>query len=80
MLAKHPIDVMLTTTDLGAARRLCGDKAGLDVLLESDDFVTFGCGGDSRLVVTRTSAPGGEQQTKASWRVADVAVEDTGSG
>ena len=75
MLAKHPIDVMLTATDLGAAKRFYGDRIGLDVLIESEDFVTFGCGGDSRLVVTRTSSPSGEQQTKASWRVADVAAE-----
>src|SRR5918995_1492196 len=75
MLAKHPIDVMLTATDLGVAKRFYGDKVGLDVLIESEDFVTFGCGGDSRLVVTRTSSPSGEQQTKASWRVADVAAE-----
>jgi hypothetical protein len=27
------------------------------------------------LVVTRTSSPSNEQQTKASWRVADVAGE-----
>ena len=75
MLAKHPIDVMLTATDVEAARRFYGDRVGLDVLIESDDFVTFGCGGDSRLVVTRTSSPSGEQQTKASWRVADVVAE-----
>ncbi|HZA75142.1 MAG TPA: VOC family protein [Acidimicrobiales bacterium] len=75
MLAKHPIDVMLTATDLGVAKRFYGDRIGLDVLIESEDFVTFGCGGDSRLVVTRTSSPSGEQQTKASWRVADVAAE-----
>jgi catechol 2,3-dioxygenase-like lactoylglutathione lyase family enzyme len=75
MLSKHPIDVMLTATDLAAARRFYADKVGLGVVLESDDFVTFGCGGDSRLVVTRTTAPSGEQQTKASWRVTDVAAE-----
>ena len=75
MLAKHPIDVMLTATDLGATKRFYGDKVGLDVLIENEDFVTFGGGGDSRLVVTRTSAPSSDQQTKASWRVADVAAE-----
>jgi hypothetical protein len=37
--------------------------------------VTFACGGDSRLVVTRTSSPSSEQQTKASWRVTDVVSE-----
>jgi catechol-2,3-dioxygenase len=75
MLAKHPIDVMLTATDLAAAKRFYREGVGLDVLLESDEFVTFGCGGDSRLVVTRASAPSSDQQTKASWRVADVAAE-----
>jgi catechol-2,3-dioxygenase len=75
MLAKHPIDVMLTATDLDAAKRFYGEGVGLEVLLESDEFVTFGCGGDSRLVVTRTTSPSGEEQTKASWRVGDVAAE-----
>jgi catechol-2,3-dioxygenase len=75
MLAEHPIDVMLTALDLDAVRRFYGEQVGLEVLIESDDFVTFRCGGDSRLVVTRTSAPSTEQTTKASWRVDDVAAE-----
>jgi len=75
MLAKHPIDVMLTATDLGAIRQFYGNKVGLAVLLETDEFVTFACGGDSRLVVTRITTPDIAQQTKASWRVADVAAE-----
>jgi extradiol dioxygenase family protein len=75
MLAKHPIDVMLPAPDLGAAKQFYGDKIGPDVLLESDEFVTFGCGGDSRLVVTRTTTPSTGHQTKASGRVVDVAAE-----
>jgi catechol-2,3-dioxygenase len=75
MLGEHPIDVMLTATDLGLVRQFYHDRIGLDVLIENDDFVTFRCGGDSRLVVTRSSAASAEQQTKASWRVADVATE-----
>jgi catechol-2,3-dioxygenase len=75
MLATHPIDVMLTAPDLAAAKEFYGDRVGLDVLIESDDFVTFRCGGDSRLVVTRTSAPSSEETTRASWRVGDVAAE-----
>jgi catechol-2,3-dioxygenase len=75
MLAAHPIDVMLTAADLGAVKRFYGDQVGLDVLIESDDFVTFRCGGASRLVVTRTSEPSTEETTKASWRVADLAAE-----
>jgi catechol-2,3-dioxygenase len=75
MLAENPIDVMLTATDLGAVKRFYGDMIGLDVLIESDEFVTFRCGGASRLVFTRTSAPSGEEQTKANWRVADINAE-----
>jgi catechol-2,3-dioxygenase len=75
MLGEHPIDVMLTATDVGVVRRFYRDRVGLDLLIDDDEFVTFRCGGDSRLVFTRTSAPSGERQTKASWRVADVATE-----
>jgi catechol-2,3-dioxygenase len=75
MLAKHAIDVMLTAADLGVVKQFYGDRIGLDVMIESDDFVTFRCGGDSRLVVTRTTTPSIEQTTKAGWRVADIAAE-----
>ena len=75
MLADHSIDVMLTAPDMGVVKRFYGDRVGLEVLIESDDFLTFRCGGDSRLVVTRTSTPSTEQTTKASGRVIDVAAE-----
>jgi catechol-2,3-dioxygenase len=75
MLAQHPIDVMLTASDLGVAKQFYGDQVGLDILIESDEFVTLRCGGDSRLVVTRSSTRTNDQLTKASWRVADVAAE-----
>jgi catechol-2,3-dioxygenase len=74
MLAEHPIDVMLLATDLAAAKDFYGAKLGLEVLIETDDFVTFRCGGDSRLVVTKSSEGSSEDQTKASWRVSDVAA------
>jgi catechol-2,3-dioxygenase len=75
MLANHPIDVMLLGTDLGVAKVFYGERIGLEVLLESDDFVTFRCGGDSRLVVTKSTTGTSEEQTKASWRVDDIAAE-----
>jgi catechol-2,3-dioxygenase len=75
MLKEHSIDVMLTAPDLGAVKRFYSEGVGLDVLIDSEEFLTFGCGGDSRLVVTRTSTPSAEQTTKASWRVDDVAAE-----
>jgi catechol-2,3-dioxygenase len=75
MLADHPIDPMLLATDLAVAREFYGDRIGLEVLIENDDFLTFSCGGDSRLVVTRSSTGSSEPQTKASWRVSDLAAE-----
>jgi catechol-2,3-dioxygenase len=75
MLANHPIDVMLLGSDLGVAKEFYGERIGLEVLLESDDFVTFRCGGDSRLVVTKSTTGTSEEQTKASWRVDDIAAE-----
>jgi catechol-2,3-dioxygenase len=75
MLANHPIDPMILTTDLAGARKFYGERIGLEVVLESDDFVTFKCGGDSRLVVTRSAAGTSEPMTKASWRVGDLAAE-----
>jgi catechol-2,3-dioxygenase len=75
MLANNPIDPMILATDLDVAREFYGERIGLELLLESDDFLTFKCGGDSRLVVTRSSEGTTEQQTKASWRVSDLAAE-----
>jgi catechol 2,3-dioxygenase-like lactoylglutathione lyase family enzyme len=77
MLADHPIDVMLLATDLQAAKDFYGHKIGLEVILETDQFITFRCGGDSRLVVTKSSTGTTDQATKASWRVSDLAAEVT---
>jgi catechol-2,3-dioxygenase len=75
MLGESAIDVMLLATDLEAARAFYAERLGLQVLISTDEFLTFACGGDSRLVVTRSSSGTSEAQTKASWRVRDIAGE-----
>ena len=75
MLADQPIDVMLLATDLGVAKEFYAGKVGLGVLIETDEFVAFKAGGDSRLVVSKTATGTNEEQTKASWRVDDLAAE-----
>jgi catechol 2,3-dioxygenase-like lactoylglutathione lyase family enzyme len=75
MLSEYPIDVMLLATDLDVARDFYGRKLGLEILLDNDQFVTFSCGGDSRLVVTKSSVGTADEATKASWRVDDLAAE-----
>jgi len=78
MLGDYPVDVMLLATDLGAARRFYGGTLGLELLVEDEQFLTFGCGGDSRLVVTKSITGTADTATKASWRVADLAAEVAG--
>ena len=75
MLASYPVDVMLLATDLEVARRFYEGTLGLEVLLENPQFLTFGCGGDSRLVVTKSTTGPQEKTTRASWRVEDLAGE-----
>jgi catechol-2,3-dioxygenase len=75
MLGSYPVDVMLLATDLGVARRFYEGTLGLPVLVADEQFVTFGCGGDSRLVVTKSTTGTREEATKASWRVDDLAGE-----
>jgi catechol-2,3-dioxygenase len=75
MLGTHPVDVMLLATDLGVARGFYEGTLGLPVLLADEQFLTFGCGGDSRLVVTKSTGGTADEATKASWRVEDLAGE-----
>lgn len=75
MLGKHPIDVMLLATDLDTAKDFYRHNIGLETILDTDDFVTFQCGGDSRLVLTKSSTGSADEATKASWRVDDLKDE-----
>jgi predicted enzyme related to lactoylglutathione lyase len=75
MLNNYPIDVVLLARDLVAAKDFYADKIGLPVLNESPGGVTFQCGGDSHLVVTKSSVGTKDEQTQATFRVADVQAE-----
>jgi predicted enzyme related to lactoylglutathione lyase len=75
MLSNYPIDVVLLAMDLAAAKNFYADKIGLPVLSESPGAVTFQCGGDSQLVVTKSSVGTKDEQTQATFRVADVRAE-----
>jgi catechol 2,3-dioxygenase-like lactoylglutathione lyase family enzyme len=75
MLIVHPVDVMMLSTDLAVARSFYEDKLGLEVVLEDEQFLTFACGGDSRLVVTKSTVGTADEATKASWRVRDIVAE-----
>jgi len=75
MLSNYPIDVVLLARDLVAAKDFYADKIGLPVRSSSPGGVTFQCGGDSQLVVTKSSVGTKDEQTQATFRVADVQAE-----
>lgn len=75
MLGDYPIDVVLLATDLEAAKDFYANKIGLKVLNDSPDAATFQCGGESHLVVTKSTTGTKDEQTQASFRVKDVRGE-----
>jgi catechol-2,3-dioxygenase len=75
MLGDHPIDVVLLATDLGESKEFYAGKLGLEILTESEAEVTYKCGGDSRLAVTKSTTGTADEQTQAGWRVDDLAAE-----
>ena len=74
MLSEFPLDVSLLATDLDRAKAFYRGQLGLEVVMETADGATFRCGGDSRLVVTKSTTGTADTQTQATWRVDDVAA------
>jgi catechol-2,3-dioxygenase len=75
MLSQFPVDVNLLATDLDAAKAFYAGKLGLEIVMENADGVTFRCGGDSRLVITKSTTGTADTQTQATWRVSNLAAE-----
>ena len=75
MLGDHPIDVVLLATDLESSKDFYAGKLGLAILNESEEDITYKCGGDSRLTVTKSTTGTADEQTQAGWRVDDLAAE-----
>lgn len=75
MLGEHPVEVVLLATDLDAAGDFYANKLGLEVLVRSEEALTFKCGGDTRLAVTKSTTGTADVQTQAAWWVKDLASE-----
>ena len=75
MLGDHPIDVVLLATDLETSKEFYAGKLGLEILNESEEAITYKCGGDGQLAVTKSTTGTADEQTQASWRVDDLAAE-----
>jgi catechol-2,3-dioxygenase len=75
MLGDHPIDVVLLATDLESSKEFYAGKLGLEILNENEDAITYKCGGDSQLAVTKSTTGTADEQTQAGWRVDDLEAE-----
>ena len=75
MLGDYPIDVVLLAPDLEASKDFYANKLGLKILNDTPGAVTFQCGGDSRLVISESTAGTKDDQTQAAFRVNDVHAE-----
>jgi catechol-2,3-dioxygenase len=75
MLGEHPIDVVLLATDLESSKQFYAGKLGLEILNENEEAITYKCGGDSQLAVTKSTIGTADEQTQAGWRVDDLAAE-----
>ena len=75
MLGDHPMDVVLLATDLESSKEFYAGKIGLEILNESEEAITYKCGGSSRLEVTKSTVGTADEQTQAGWRVDDLAAE-----
>jgi hypothetical protein len=62
LLGEHPIDVVLLATDLEPSKEFHAGNLGLEILYESEEEITYKCGGDSQPPVTR--APSGRLTSK----------------
>jgi catechol 2,3-dioxygenase-like lactoylglutathione lyase family enzyme len=75
MLGDHPVFPIVLSTDLAASRAFYHDTLGLDIVREDDARITFKCGGDSVLTVSRSTTGTRDTQTQLAWRVPDLRAE-----
>ena len=73
--AAVPRVAVLGAGPVGLEAALYARKVGLKVLSDSPGAVVFHCGGDSRLVLSKSSVGTNDEQTQASFRVSDLRAE-----
>ena len=72
MLAEFPSIPILLSTDMAASKLFYQDTLGLPLLDETDERMVFKCGGDTRLIVSRSTVGTSDTQTQMVWRVPDI--------
>src|SRR5438309_11712063 len=72
MLADFPVIPILLSTDMAASKHFYQDTLGLPLLDESDERMVFKCGGDTRLIISRSTVGTSDTQTQMVWRVPEI--------
>lgn len=75
MLGDHLVFPILLSKDLAASRAFYHDLLGLQILVEDEERLIFGCGGGSQVAVTRSTLGTADRQTQLAWRVPDLRAE-----
>jgi predicted enzyme related to lactoylglutathione lyase len=75
VLGDYPVDVVLLAPDLEASKDFYATKVGLAILNDTPGAVTFACGGDSHLAISKSTIGTKDDQTQAAFRVRDVRAE-----
>ena len=72
MLADFPAIPILLSTDMAASKHFYQDTLGLPLLDETEERMVFKCGGDTRLIISRSTVGTSDTQTQMVWRVPDI--------
>ncbi len=75
VLGDYPVHVVLLSRDLSETRDFYHRKLGLDILDENEAAITFRCGGQSSIAVTKSTVGTADEQTQAGWFVTDLVAE-----
>ena len=75
MLGNSRVHPVLLATDLADTKAFYHDKLGLEILVENEDALEFRCGGETKLVVTKSTTGTADSQTQIGWEVDDLPAE-----
>jgi catechol 2,3-dioxygenase-like lactoylglutathione lyase family enzyme len=75
MLGDSPVHPVLLSIDLAQTREFYHDKLGLEILSDTPEAIEFRCGGQTKLVVTKSTTGTADSQTQIGWDVGNLQAE-----
>jgi catechol 2,3-dioxygenase-like lactoylglutathione lyase family enzyme len=72
MLSDHPVFPILLSTNMAASRAFYHDTVGLEIVAEDEERIFLRCGGETQLIISRSTIGTTDTQTQVAWRVPDL--------